>query len=161
MILLNGIFGPEDTIALAKKENKPLFISIGFSASLWDGILQEKVLKIHLQQIINRYFVPVLVDRHQSRFVDKLYTELNIYQTGRSGWPMIIMATPDGIPLFLTTFLRNDELQVALQRISYDWRKNAASTQKLAENWSEGFSNAQKLSKYKNVTSLNDYFQFF
>ena len=74
---------------------------------------------------------------------------------------MIIMATPDGIPLFLTTFLRNNELQVALQRISHDWRKNAASTQKLAENWSEGFSNAQKLSKYKNVTSLNDYFQLF
>ena len=152
----------DETIELAKKENKLLFISIDSFSNIWSLALQESSFENPItSKIINRYFIPVLVDKHQSRFVDKLYTDLMTYQLNRSGWPMIIITTPDGIPLYFTNFLNNTDLIGVLKILSDDWRNNAIVTQSAAEDWAKLYSETKQYSKYQQVTSIDDYFLAF
>ncbi len=97
-------WGPE-ALAKAKKEGKPLFISIGYFSCHWCHVMNEETFHDpEVGKMLNKYFISIKIDRQERPDLDRLYmTYLNM-TTGRGGWPMTIFATPEGTPFFGGTF---------------------------------------------------------
>ncbi|MGO9964127.1 MAG: thioredoxin domain-containing protein [Acidimicrobiales bacterium] len=95
----------DDALASAKELDRPLFISIGYSACHWCHVMgHESFADPGTAEIMNRHFVSVKVDREERPDIDAVYMEAVQAATGRGGWPMSIFATPDGLPFLAGTY---------------------------------------------------------
>jgi hypothetical protein len=89
----------------AKLENKPIFLSIGYSTCHWCHVMaHESFEDERVAEILNRDFVPVKVDREERPDVDRIYMLFVQSSTGSGGWPMSIFLTPDRKPFFGGTY---------------------------------------------------------
>ncbi len=96
-------WGPE-AFARAKAENKPVFLSVGYSSCYWCHVMErESFQNPAIAAILNAKFVCIKVDREERPDVDQVYmAALQVF--GRGGWPMSIFLTPDGRPFFGGTY---------------------------------------------------------
>ena len=85
----------------AKAENKPIFLSIGYSTCHWCHVMaHESFENRDIAEILNRDFVCIKVDREERPDVDRLYMSFVQATTGGGGWPMSVWLTPDLKPFF-------------------------------------------------------------
>jgi hypothetical protein len=97
-------WGPE-ALGRAATEDRPLFISIGYSACHWCHVMaHESFDDPDVAAALNDAFVAVKVDREERPDIDAVYMEAVQAMTGQGGWPMSIFATPDGRPFFTGTY---------------------------------------------------------
>lgn len=97
-------WGPE-ALSRAASEDRPLFISIGYSACHWCHVMaHESFDDPDVAATLNRAFIAVKVDREERPDVDAIYMEAVQAMTGQGGWPMTVFATPDGRPFFTGTY---------------------------------------------------------
>ncbi|OFV99452.1 MAG: hypothetical protein A3F68_09005 [Acidobacteria bacterium RIFCSPLOWO2_12_FULL_54_10] len=103
-------WGPE-AIAEARANNKPIFLSIGYSACHWCHVMEhESFENEEVAQVLNDLFVPVKVDREERPDLDEIYMNATILFTrGQGGWPMSVWLTPDGRPFFAGTYFPPDD----------------------------------------------------
>ena len=95
----------EEALNKAKQENKPLFISIGYSACHWCHVMnRESFQDKEVAALLNKYYVPVKVDREERPDIDKVYMTFCEAMTGRGGWPLNLLLTPDGKPFYVGTY---------------------------------------------------------
>src|SRR5580704_5387196 len=95
----------EEAIALAQRENKPILLSVGYSACHWCHVMaHESFEDPATAELMNRQFVCIKVDREERPDVDAVYMEATQAMTGRGGWPMTVFATPDGEPFYCGTY---------------------------------------------------------
>src|SRR5918994_1593197 len=101
-------WGPE-AFAKAKAENKPVFLSIGYSSCYWCHVMErECFMDPEIAELLNERFVSVKVDREERPDVDQIYmTALQAF--GNGGWPMSMFLTPDGRPFFGGTYFPPEE----------------------------------------------------
>jgi uncharacterized protein YyaL (SSP411 family) len=96
----------EETFKLAKKENKPIFLSIGYSACYWCHVMEREVFENEeIAKIMNEYFVNVKVDREERPDVDRVYMNALQAMTGSGGWPMSMFLTPELKPFYGATYV--------------------------------------------------------
>lgn len=89
----------------AKKENKPIFLSIGYSTCHWCHVMEaESFMNKEVGDYLNTYFVPIKVDRETRPDVDALYMDYVQRTTGSGGWPLSVFLSPDGLPLYGGTY---------------------------------------------------------
>ena len=89
----------EEAFAKARRENKPLFISIGYFTCHWCHVMaRESFSNPEIAALLNAHFVAVKVDREQRPDVDAAYMNYVIATRGQGGWPLSVWATPDGYP---------------------------------------------------------------
>ena len=89
----------------AKKENKPIFLSIGYSTCHWCHVMaHESFEDDKTAEILNKYFVSIKVDREERPDVDSVYMSVCQAYTGSGGWPMSIFMTWDKKPFFAGTY---------------------------------------------------------
>lgn len=109
----------------AKAEEKLLIISIGYYACHWCQVMEkETFMDTTVARLMNDNFVSVKVDREERPDIDQVYAEASKKMTGTSGWPMNIIATADGTPLFAGTYFENSDWQAIVQRASYLYQDN-------------------------------------
>ena len=95
----------DEAFARARAENRPVFLSIGYSACHWCHVMaHESFEDDQTAQEINDRFVAVKVDREERPDVDAVYMEAVQAMTGGGGWPMTVFLTPDGRPFFGGTY---------------------------------------------------------
>jgi uncharacterized protein YyaL (SSP411 family) len=95
----------DEALAMAKEEDKPLFLSIGYSSCHWCHVMgHESFADPATADVMNRHFVSVKVDREERPDLDAIYMEAVQAQTGRGGWPMSVFATPEGLPFLTGTY---------------------------------------------------------
>ena len=98
-------WGPE-AFAKAQAEDKPIFLSIGYSTCHWCHVMAEESFENEkVAQILNRHFVSVKVDREERPDVDAVYMEVCSALNGSGGWPLTVIMTPDQQPFFAGTYL--------------------------------------------------------
>lgn len=132
----------KETVRLAKDLNKPLFLSIGFSTSRASKAMQlDSFRHPLLAKVINRHFVPVLVDVYQFPKLGSFYMNLMIFQRNMSGWPMTMITTPDGVPLFLSTAMTRSQLFGALNNIQNSWKFESSRMIDEANSWINFYEN--------------------
>src|SRR6478672_2927987 len=91
----------DEAFAKAKKEGKPIFLSIGYSTCHWCHVMErESFENEEVAKLINDWFVPVKVDREERPDVDRVYMAFLTATSGSGGWPMTIVVTPEGKPFF-------------------------------------------------------------
>ncbi|MDH7596291.1 MAG: thioredoxin domain-containing protein [Methanothrix sp.] len=93
----------------ARAEDRPIFLSIGYSTCHWCHVMaRESFEDEEIAEMLNRAFVCVKVDREERPDIDAIYMEACQIMTGRGGWPLTIIMSPDGIPFFAATYIPKD-----------------------------------------------------
>ena len=99
----------EEAFLLAKKLNKPIFLSIGYSTCHWCHVMaHESFENIDVAKLLNDNFISIKVDREEHPEIDHLYMSVCQAMTGRGGWPLTIIMTPDKKPFFAGTYFPKD-----------------------------------------------------
>ncbi|HEY0549196.1 MAG TPA: thioredoxin domain-containing protein [Verrucomicrobiae bacterium] len=119
----------DDAFEKARRENKPIFLSIGYSTCHWCHVMERESFESEeLAQFLNGHFVSIKVDREERPDVDKIYMTFVQAMTGSGGWPLNVFLTPDRKPFFGGTYWppeskygRPSFLQV-LQQIATAWQ---------------------------------------
>ncbi len=96
----------EEAFAAARRENKPIFLSIGYSTCHWCHVMEHESFEDpEVAALLNEVFVPVKVDREERPDVDELYMTVCQLLTGQGGWPLTVFLTPDRKPFFAATYI--------------------------------------------------------
>ena len=90
-----------EALEAAKRQEKPIFLSIGYSACHWCHVMAHECFEnAHIGRLLNENFISVKVDREERPDLDQIYMEAVQLMTGRGGWPMSVFLTPDAVPFF-------------------------------------------------------------
>jgi uncharacterized protein len=121
----------EEAFAKARKENKPIFLSVGYSTCHWCHVMaHESFENQEVAAIMNREFVNIKVDREERPDVDRVYMTFVQATTGGGGWPMSVWLTPDLKPFVGGTYFPPEErygqpgFKTVLERIATAWKEN-------------------------------------
>jgi len=106
----------------AKRENKPIFLSIGYSTCHWCHVMErESFENREIAEFLNQNFISIKVDREQRPDLDASYMSAVMLITGRGGWPMSTFLTTDGKPFHGGTYFPPAEFLQLLRRIDQLW----------------------------------------
>ena len=95
----------EEAFKAAKKEDKPIFLSIGYSTCHWCHVMEHESFEDStVAELMNNNFINVKVDREERPDIDNIYMTVCQMMTGSGGWPLTIVMTPDKRPFFAGTY---------------------------------------------------------
>jgi uncharacterized protein YyaL (SSP411 family) len=95
----------EEALEKARREDKPIFLSIGYSACHWCHVMEHESFENEaIARVLNEYFVPIKVDREERPDLDQIYMNAVQMLTGHGGWPMSVFLTPDLKPFYGGTY---------------------------------------------------------
>ncbi|WP_126457013.1 thioredoxin domain-containing protein [Sulfuriflexus mobilis] len=115
----------EQAVAAARKENKLLFVSIGYFACHWCHVMQrESYQDAAIATKLNRDFIPIKVDRELNPALDSRLIEFVERTRGYSGWPLNVFITPQGHPLLGIVYLPAKDFDALLTELNTLWQQN-------------------------------------
>ena len=131
----------------AKKENKLIFLSIGYSTCHWCHVMErESFENEEIAKILNKYFVSIKVDREEMPDIDKYYQKVYQLMNRRGGgWPLTVIMTPDKKPFYCATYIPphysqyGPGLRELLLSIAKDWEQNPNKIKEIASNFEKYF----------------------
>jgi uncharacterized protein YyaL (SSP411 family) len=96
----------EEAFRKAKEEDKPIFLSIGYSTCHWCHVMEHESFEDpEVARLLNEHFVNIKVDREERPDIDELYMTVAQLLTGRGGWPLTVLMSPDQKPFFAATYI--------------------------------------------------------
>jgi uncharacterized protein YyaL (SSP411 family) len=106
----------EKALDLARKDNKLVIISIGYSACHWCHVMEHESFEdTSVAAIMNKHFISIKVDREERPDVDQVYMDAVQLISGQGGWPLNAFALPDGKPFYAGTYFRKEDWIKVLQ----------------------------------------------
>ncbi len=133
----------EEAFEKARAENKPLLISIGYSACHWCHVMEhESFSNPEIAQVMNHHFVCIKVDREERPDVDLLYMNAVQLLHGSGGWPLNCFALPNGDPFWGGTYFRPEQWIDLLTQISDLFHKSKADIQQQADRLKAGIESS-------------------
>ncbi|HET9431780.1 MAG TPA: thioredoxin domain-containing protein, partial [Chitinophagaceae bacterium] len=95
----------EKALAKAKQENKPILVSIGYSACHWCHVMEKESFEDEkVAAFMNRHFINIKIDREERPDLDHIYMDAVQAMTGSGGWPLNVFLTPDTRPFYGGTY---------------------------------------------------------
>ena len=123
----------------AKDENKLLLISIGYAACHWCHVMEAECFEDEkAAEVMNSNFINIKIDREERPDVDQVYMDALQMMTGSGGWPLNIIALPDGRPFWGATYVKKDDWMRILTQLSDMYVKNPEKVIEYAEKMAEG-----------------------
>ncbi len=139
----------EEALQMAKDEDKPLIISIGYAACHWCHVMErESFSNEEVAAFMNENFVCVKVDREERPDIDRIYMDAAQLINGQGGWPLNAFALPDGKPFFAGTYFNKNQWMDVLTKISNMYKTDKGKL----------IDYANKLSKAIQKSSLSNTF---
>ncbi len=144
-------WGPE-ALQAAKTQNRPILLSIGYSACHWCHVMERESFENEtIAAIMNRHFVCIKVDREERPDLDEIYMQATVtLNQGQGGWPMTVFLTPDQEPFFAGTYFPPDDrwgrpgFPSLLTKIADAWEQDAAGLTSQARQLTERLKNELK-----------------
>ncbi|MCZ6890050.1 MAG: DUF255 domain-containing protein [Gammaproteobacteria bacterium] len=125
-------WGPA-AFARAREEDKPIFLSIGYSTCHWCHVMERESFEdAEVARFINAHFVAIKVDRERRPDIDTIYMTAVQLMTGHGGWPMSSFLDPAGRTFFGGTYFPRAEFLALLQRVEVAWRENREALEQRA-----------------------------
>jgi len=122
----------EAAFARARAEDRPIFLSIGYSTCHWCHVMErESFENEEIAALLNRHFVPVKVDREERPDVDRIYMTFVQATTGSGGWPLSVWLTPELRPFYGGTYFPPETrwgrpgFRQVLEQIALAWQTNS------------------------------------
>ncbi len=130
----------EEAFAAAKKQDKPVFLSIGYTTCHWCHVMErESFENMEVGKLLSKHFICVKVDREERPDIDAVYMTVTQQMTGSGGWPMTVIMTPDKRPFFAGTYFPKESrpgrpgLKQLIYGLSGAWKDDREQVFKVAE----------------------------
>jgi uncharacterized protein YyaL (SSP411 family) len=122
-----------ETLARARRENNVLFVSLGYFSCHWCHVMQrESYRNPAIADLLNRYFIPVKVDRELNGALDTALLDFSERLNGVSGWPLNAFVTPEGYPVYAVLYMPPDEFKALLTRLAANWKEHGDALKQAA-----------------------------
>ena len=129
----------EKSLSEAKKENKLIVISVGYAACHWCHVMEQESFEDSIvATTMNKHFINIKVDREERPDVDKVYMKAVQLMTGSGGWPLNVIALPDGRPIFGGTYFAKEQWLKILEQISERFKNKPEDFYAFADKLEEG-----------------------
>ena len=146
----------EDALERAKSEDKPILLSVGYSACHWCHVMEKESFENReIAALMNESFVCIKVDREERPDIDSIYMTAVQALTGRGGWPMTVFLTPDGKPYYGGTYFPPEDrhgipgfprvVQAMADAYSNDRSQVTLSTDRLVQQMQQASSVARSI----------------
>ncbi|WP_394749445.1 thioredoxin domain-containing protein [Spongiimicrobium salis] len=144
----------QDALDQAKKENKLVLVSIGYSSCHWCHVMEEETFEDEeIAKMMNENFVSIKVDREERPDVDQVYmTALQLLQ-GNGGWPLNVITLPNGKPLYGGTYHTKEQWNKVLLDVSRLYNENPEKANEYADRLAEGI---QEVNLIQPVTDFEE-----
>ncbi len=131
----------EEAFAASKKENKPIFLSIGYSTCHWCHVMAHESFEDQgVANILNYYFIPIKVDREERPDVDEIYMAAIHAMGQRGGWPLSMFLTPSLKPFYGGTYWPREQFLMILEKLATIWKHQP---EKIEESGKQIFEHVQ------------------
>lgn len=128
-----------EVLEKARQENKLLLISIGYAACHWCHVMEEQCFEDEeVSRTMNTHFINIKVDREERPDVDHIYMDALQMMTGHGGWPLNIVALPDGRPFWGATFVKKEQWIRALEQLAKLYREDPEKIEHYAHDLANG-----------------------
>ncbi|CDI05933.1 thioredoxin domain-containing protein [Candidatus Nitrosotenuis uzonensis] len=139
----------EEALKKAITENKPIFLSIGYSSCHWCHVMEHESFENEdIAQIMNENFVSIKVDREERPDLDDIYQKVCQMATGQGGWPLSVFLTPDQRPFYVGTYFPvldsygRPGFGSILRQLAQAWKEKPSDVNRAAENFMETLQKA-------------------
>lgn len=133
-----------EALELAKKENKLIIISIGYSSCHWCHVMeQESFENDSVAAIMNKYFISIKVDREERPDIDQVYMHAVQLMTGSGGWPLNSVTLPDGRPIWGGTYFSKENWISALTQLAKLYKEDPKKLEEYATQLTSGVKSSQ------------------
>lgn len=140
----------EEALQKAKQENKPIFLSVGYSACHWCHVMEhESFENEEIAKIMNESYVSIKVDREERPDLDDIYQKVCQMATGQGGWPLSVFLTPDQKPFFVGTYFPvldsygRPGFGSLLRQLAQAWKEKPDDVKKAAEKFMSTLQQAE------------------
>ena len=142
----------DEALKKAKEENKPIFLSIGYSACHWCHVMaHESFENEEVAKFMNENFVNIKVDREERPDIDDIYQKVCQIATGQGGWPLSIFLTPDQKPFYAGTYFPvldsygRPGFGSICRQLSQAWKEKPKDIEKSAEKFLDTLNKAEAI----------------
>ncbi|AGA69728.1 thioredoxin domain protein [Desulfitobacterium dichloroeliminans LMG P-21439] len=156
----------QEAFAKAKTQNRPIFLSIGYSTCHWCHVMERESFEDHeVADLLNRYFIAIKVDREERPDVDHIYMEFCQALIGSGGWPLTILMTPDQKPFYAGTYFPKESrygrpgIIDVLHQLGELWRVDEKKVLSSAESIYTAVTTHKELPNASVVSSQEDDFR--
>ena len=150
----------EEAFRKAKEEDKPIFLSIGYSTCHWCHVMEHESFEdSEVARLMNENFINIKVDREERPDIDELYMTVAQLLTGRGGWPLTILMSPDQKPFFASTYIPKESrygrigMLELIPRIAEVWKTRREEVDSSSESILQAL---QKVSQSRTTGNLLD-----
>ena len=141
---VNWVAFTDEAFEQAKKENKPILISIGYSACHWCHVMEHESFEDNeVAELMNKHFINIKVDREERSDVDMLYMQAVQLMTGQGGWPLNCFVLPDGRPFYGGTYFNKTQWINILQNLSSICKDDPAKVEEYASQLTNGIKQSE------------------
>ena len=149
----------ETALKQAKIENKLLLISVGYAACHWCHVMEHESFEdTVVAGLMNSNFINIKVDREERPDIDQVYMNAVQLMTGSGGWPMNVVALPDGRPVWGGTYFRKKQWLSALEQISDLYNRNPEKLHEYANKLEQGIKAMDVVTLNTNEAEFNNEF---
>ena len=124
----------KEAFAEAAKLDKPVFLSVGYTTCHWCHVMEHESFEDEeVAALMNKHFVCIKVDREERPDVDNVYMTVTQMMTGRGGWPMTVLMSPQKVPFFAGTYFPKSDMKQLLPHFSAVWENQRSEVKKVGE----------------------------
>lgn len=135
-----------EALEKAKKENKLILVSIGYSACHWCHVMEhESFENFEVAEVMNKNFVCIKVDREERPDIDQIYMLAVQLMNGNGGWPLNAICLPDQRPIYGGTYFRKNDWINILENVADLWKNEPDKAKNYAERLTDGIHQAEKI----------------
>ncbi|MBT5470205.1 MAG: thioredoxin domain-containing protein [Nitrospina sp.] len=125
----------EEALKASRDQNKPIFLSIGYSTCHWCHVLEKESFENEeVAAMLNDGFICIKVDREEHPDVDQFYMNVVQAMTGGGGWPLTVIMTPEKIPVFGGTYFPKDQLMQIISALDSAWTDQPEKIKAVGDN---------------------------
>jgi uncharacterized protein YyaL (SSP411 family) len=145
-----------NSLSLAKKENKLIIISIGYSACHWCHVMEHESFEDNdVAAVMNSNFINIKIDREERPDIDAVYMKAVQIMTGQGGWPMNVVTLPDGRPIWGGTYFRKNDWINSLDRLNEIYKTQPQTILDYADKLNDGLQSLSIVSTSETEVELN------
>jgi len=153
----------DDALKKAKDENKPIFLSIGYSACHWCHVMaHESFENEDVAEFMNENFINIKVDREERPDIDDIYQKVCQIATGQGGWPLSLFLTPDQKPFYVGTYFPvldsygRPGFGSICRQLSQAWKEKPKDIETSAEKFTSALHKTEKVQTTKLERTILD-----
>ncbi|TBW27373.1 thioredoxin domain-containing protein [Gramella sp. KN1008] len=144
----------EEALRRAREENKPIVVSVGYSACHWCHVMEEEsFMDTAVAAVMNKNFISIKVDREERPDIDKIYMDAAQLLNGSGGWPLNVIALPDGRPFFAGTYFPKDQWIKLLKQVAQTYNEDKEELVRTADALAKGIREGNSLDSLQSDSS--------